>query len=143
MKKIIRSCLILVTICYTHVTLDSLLERCFKRVRLGLRTRSKWFWIHLSWLTYKIFTKLLFKKVILYYYSTSTVYKFFWHKILLLTRILRPYYFVLASRMHVSRTQQDRQKEPSLNIFRSSFSVEFWRHCVLSGVTQRRALLWH
>ena len=37
-------------------------------------------------------------------------------------------------------------REPSVKIFRSPLSAEFWRHCVLSGRTQRRAcpryILW-
>ena len=36
------------------------------------------------------------------------------------------------------RTQQGRQREPSIKTLRSPFSAEFWRHCVLSGGTQRR-----
>ena len=40
----------------------------------------------------------------------------------------------------VSRTKQGRQREPSVKTLRSSFSAGFWRHCVLSGRTQRRAL---
>ena len=39
----------------------------------------------------------------------------------------------------VSRTQQDRQREPSVKTLRSPLSAEFWRHCVLNGRTQRRA----
>ena len=42
----------------------------------------------------------------------------------------------------VSRTQQGRQREPSLKM-RSPLSAEFWRHCVLSVGTQRRALPRH
>ena len=38
----------------------------------------------------------------------------------------------------VSRTEQGRQ-EPSVKTLRSQLSAEFWRHCVLSGRTQRRA----
>ena len=38
----------------------------------------------------------------------------------------------------VSRTQQVRQREPSIKTLRSPLSAEFWRHCVLSGRTQRR-----
>ena len=37
----------------------------------------------------------------------------------------------------VSRTQQGRQREPSVKTLRSPLSAEFWRHCVLSGRTQR------
>ena len=43
----------------------------------------------------------------------------------------------------VSRTQQRRQKEPSVKTLRSPLSVEFWRYCVLSSGTQRRALPRH
>ena len=39
----------------------------------------------------------------------------------------------------VSRTQQGRQREPSVKTLRPPLSAEFWRHCVLSGRTQRRA----
>ena len=35
---------------------------------------------------------------------------------------------------------QDRQREPSVKTLCSPLSVEFWKHCVLSGATQRRAL---
>ena len=33
--------------------------------------------------------------------------------------------------------------EPSVKTHRSPLSAEFWRHCVLSGGTQRRALPRH
>ena len=36
----------------------------------------------------------------------------------------------------VSRTLQGRHREPSVKIIRSPLSAEFWRHCVLSGITQ-------
>ena len=39
----------------------------------------------------------------------------------------------------VSRTQQGRQREPSIKTLRSPLSAEYWRHCVLSRRTQRRA----
>ena len=39
--------------------------------------------------------------------------------------------------------QQGRQREPNVKILRSPLSAEFWRHCVLSGRTQRRALPRH
>ena len=39
----------------------------------------------------------------------------------------------------VSRTQKGRQKEPSFKALRSPLSAEFWRHCELTGRTQRRA----
>ena len=43
----------------------------------------------------------------------------------------------------VCRTLQGRQTEPSVETLRSPLSSEFWRHCVLSGGTQRRALPRH
>ena len=43
----------------------------------------------------------------------------------------------------LSRTQQGRQREPGVKIFRSPLSAEFWRHCVLSSGTQRCALPRH
>ena len=38
-----------------------------------------------------------------------------------------------------SRLQQGRQSEPSVKTLRSPLSAAFWRYCVLSGRTQRRA----
>ena len=43
----------------------------------------------------------------------------------------------------VSRTQQGRQREPSVKTLRSPLSVEFRGHCVFSGGTQRRAMPLH
>ena len=43
----------------------------------------------------------------------------------------------------VSRTHQDRQREHSVNTFRSPLSTEFWGHYVLSDETQRRKLQLH
>ena len=43
----------------------------------------------------------------------------------------------------VSRTQQGRQREPSVQTLRSPLSAWFWRHCVLRGRNQRRALPRH
>ena len=43
----------------------------------------------------------------------------------------------------VSRTLQGRQREPSVKTLRSPLSAEFWRHCVLSGGSQRRPLSRH
>ena len=40
----------------------------------------------------------------------------------------------------ISRTQRGKQREPSVKTLRSPLSVEFRRHCVLSGGTQRRLL---
>ena len=60
---------------------------------------------------------------------------------------IRIFFYLKASVFHlvhaVSRTQQGRQREPSVKTLRSSLSAEFWRHCVLSGRTQRRALPQH
>ena len=36
-----------------------------------------------------------------------------------------------------------RQREPSVKSLRSPLSAEYWRHCLLSGRTQRRALPRH
>ena len=45
-----------------------------------------------------------------------------------------------SNQLHaVSRKQQGRQTEPSVKTLRSPLAAEFWRHCVLSGRTQRRA----
>ena len=38
------------------------------------------------------------------------------------------------------RTPQGRQRESSVKTLRNPFFNEFWRHCVVSGETQRRAL---
>ena len=47
----------------------------------------------------------------------------------------------LENQLHaVSRTQQGRQREPSVKTLCFPFSAEFWRHCVLSGGTPRFAL---
>ena len=43
----------------------------------------------------------------------------------------------------VSRTQQGRQWEPGVKTLRSPLSMEFWRHCMFSGGTQRPALPRH
>ena len=43
----------------------------------------------------------------------------------------------------VFRIQQGRQRAHSVKTLRSPLSTEFWRHCVLSGRTQRRALPRH
>ena len=51
---------------------------------------------------------------------------------------------VTSLQLHaVSHTQQGRQREHSVNTLRSPLSAEFWRHCVLSGRSQRRALPRH
>ena len=39
----------------------------------------------------------------------------------------------------VSRTQQGRQRKPSVKTLCSLISVNIWRHCVFSGGTQHRA----
>ena len=50
-------------------------------------------------------------------------------------------YYKIKNQLHaVSRTQRGRQREPSAKTLRSPLSAKFWRHCVLSGGTQRRAL---
>ena len=55
-------------------------------------------------------------------------------------RIGRLYIKSKLKHLHaVSRSQQCRQKEPSVKTFCSPLSEEFWRHYVLSGRTQRRA----
>ena len=46
--------------------------------------------------------------------------------------------FTLNQFHAVSRTQQGRQREPSINTLRSPLSAKFWRHCMLSGGPQRR-----
>ena len=46
---------------------------------------------------------------------------------------------LLKNQLHaVSRTQEGRQREPNVKTLLSPLSAEFWRHCVLSGRTQRR-----
>ena len=35
---------------------------------------------------------------------------------------------------------QGKQREPSVKTLRLPLSAEFWRHCVLRGRTERRAL---
>ena len=40
----------------------------------------------------------------------------------------------------VSHTQQGRQRDSSVKTHRSPLSAEFWRHCVLSGGTQRQKI---
>ena len=40
----------------------------------------------------------------------------------------------------VSRTQHDSQRQPSVKTLCSPHSAELWRHCVLRGGVQRRAL---
>ena len=61
--------------------------------------------------------------------------------------LLKVYYYFLAkselisglNQLHaVSRTQQGRQSKPRGKALRSALSAQFWRHCVLSGGTQRR-----
>ena len=53
------------------------------------------------------------------------------------------YIFVAFQRHLVSRTQQGRQRESSVMTVRSPFSAELWRHFLLSGGSQRRALPLH
>ena len=60
--------------------------------------------------------------------------------LLCLLTLLTSYANILSSQLHaVSRTQQSRQREPNVKTLRFPLSVEFWRHCVLSGRTQSRA----
>ena len=50
----------------------------------------------------------------------------------------------LSFRLHaVSRILHGSQRESSVKTLRSLFSADSWRHCVLSGRTQRRALPRH
>ena len=51
-------------------------------------------------------------------------------------------FFFFSLKLYPSRTQQSKQREPSVKTLRS-FSAEFWRHCVLSGGTQCRVLPRH
>ena len=53
-----------------------------------------------------------------------------------LVRNFRMFNFFLCSR----RMRQGREREPSIKTLRSEFCTEFWRHCIMSGGTQRRAL---
>ena len=49
-----------------------------------------------------------------------------------------------SNQLHaVSRIQQGLQSEPSVKTLRSPLSAEIWRHCVLRGGAQRRALPRH
>ena len=60
--------------------------------------------------------------------------------------VISPKVFIIIKKSNeiklhaVFRTQQGRQSEPSVKILCSPLSAEFWRHYVLSGATQRRAL---
>ena len=48
---------------------------------------------------------------------------------------------IKLNQLHAAfRTQQGRQRELNVNTHRSPLSAKFWRHCVLSGGTQRRTL---
>ena len=52
--------------------------------------------------------------------------------------------FCKKNQLHaVSRTQQGKQREPSVKTLRSPLSAEFWRQCVLSGRNQCRILPRH
>ena len=54
------------------------------------------------------------------------------------------YIYLKLNQLHaVSRTQQGRQREPSVKSLRYPLSAEFWRHCVLNGRNQLRALSRH
>ena len=52
-------------------------------------------------------------------------------------------YFFYCQLHAVSRTEQDRHREPTVKTLRSPLSAEFWRLCVLSARTQRRAVPRH
>ena len=52
---------------------------------------------------------------------------------------IKIYFQYLLLRPVVARTQQGRQREPSVKTLLFPLSAEFWRHCVLSGRTQRLA----
>ena len=50
--------------------------------------------------------------------------------------VLNRLFIKIVIQLHaVSRTQQGRQREPSVKTLRSPLSAEFWRHYVLSGRT--------
>ena len=50
----------------------------------------------------------------------------------------------IKNQLHaVSRTQQFRQENPNVKTLFFPFPAEFWRHCVLSGGSQRRAFPRH
>ena len=58
--------------------------------------------------------------------------------------ILHIEYFKLNQFHAVSHKQQEgRQREPNVKTLRFSLSAKFWKHCVLSGGSQRRALPRH
>ena len=48
-------------------------------------------------------------------------------------------WFFFNNQLHaVSRTQQGRQRKPSVKTLCSPLSAKFWRHCVLRGRTERQ-----
>ena len=54
------------------------------------------------------------------------------------------FYLNQINQLHaVYRSQQGRQRELYVKTLRSPLSAEFWKHCVLSGRTQRHALARH
>ena len=56
---------------------------------------------------------------------------------------LKYYFKSNQNQLHaLFRKQQGRQREPSVKTIHSPLSAEFWRHCVLSGGTQRRTFAW-
>ena len=60
--------------------------------------------------------------------------------------ILRIYFIYIfkKNQLHaICRIQQSRQREPSVKALHTLLSAETWRHCLLSGKTQRRALPGH
>ena len=58
----------------------------------------------------------------------------------LLTLLCAGYSVKLIQKIFIVLLQQGRQTQPSANTLRSPLSAKFWRHCILGGGTQRRAL---
>ena len=55
---------------------------------------------------------------------------------LMFLKMITLYNIFKKNQLHVvSRTQQGRQREPSVKTLRSHLTAEFWRQCVLSGGT--------
>ena len=48
-------------------------------------------------------------------------------------KVIKKLMFFFYQLHAVSRTQQGRQREPSVKTLRFPLSAKFWRHCVLSG----------
>ena len=70
-------------------------------------------------------------------------------KLLNLGRFLNIYVYGIKhknqiNQLHgISRPQRGRQREPNVKTLRSPLSAEFWRHCLLNGRIQLRALSRH